>query len=70
MMKTTTINEHIVSMSRAFNGVSPRAWSLIKHRTKELLVSHIAECAATWGGDDGKADASGWQVFGLSLIHI
>ena len=65
MMKTTTINEHIVSMSRAFNGVSPRAWSLIKHRTKELLVSHIAECAATWGGDASRADASGWQVFGI-----
>lgn len=65
MMETTTINEHIESMSRTFNGVSPRAWSVIKYRTKELLASHIAECAATWGGDASGADASGWQVFGM-----
>ena len=65
MMETTTINEHIESMSRTFNGVSPRAWSVIKYRTKELLASHIAECAATWGGDTSGADASAWQVFGI-----
>ncbi|MGV0394334.1 hypothetical protein [Corynebacterium riegelii] len=64
-METTTINEHIESMSRTFNGVSPRAWSVIKYRTKELLASHIAECAATWEGDASGADASGWQVFGM-----
>lgn len=65
MMKTTTINEDIESMSRAYNGLSPRAWSVIRYRTKELLVSHITECAATWGGDASWADGSGWQVFGI-----
>lgn len=65
MMKTTTINKHIESMSRTFNGVSPRAWSVIRYRTKELLTSHIAECQAAWGEDVDWGDASGWQVFGI-----
>lgn len=65
MMEKTTINEHIESMSRTYNGLTPRAWSVIRYRTKELLASHIAECGATWGEDVGWGHASAWQVFGV-----
>ena len=65
MMKKTTINEDIESMSRAYNGLSPRSWSVIRYRTKELLTSHIAECQAAWGEDVDWGDASAWQVFGI-----